>query len=223
MKQTLLFILSIYSYCMVSAKADSTYVWNKWCANKDTLLLFAKANNMIQIYSTIIDLNNVILKPMDKTLKLGKPEIRKDTLSVMAMPYATGEKKMRLVLQDKKTKKTIKTLSFTGTDIPEPKAYLGNLQAKEAAKKDILAQFSLKVVFPNSLYCYPYKIKEYIFKIYSCNTADSILVTGSVIPKEVVKDIFSSPTGSTIEFSRIKALCPDCDMRIMNEIKIKVK
>jgi len=203
---------------------DDLKVWNRWCSNKDSMLLFSAAYNEINIYSHTIDLKNIILKPLDRTLKVGKVEFRKDTLAVLAMPYASGDKKMRLAIQDKKTKKTLKTITFTGTSIPAPEAHLGNLPlVQEATKKDIIAQMMLKITFPGSFYAYPYKIKQFTYGINNGKTTDSFQVTGSILPKNFVKNVFAVPTGSVLKFTGIKASCPDCGTRELEPIKITIK
>jgi len=224
MKTIYFIICSLIITSSICAQTDQFLVWNKWCSKKDTLLLFTKSYNEIQIVSNVVDLNNIMLKPMDKTLKLGKPEIKKDTLTVLAMPYANGDKKMRMGILDKKTKKNLGTYAFTGEEVPEPEAQVGKLKGiSETTKDSIMRQNSLKVVFPNSYYCYPYKIKSYLFKFKNGDKDDSVSVNGYMVTKEVIKDIFIAKEKSTIKFTNIKASCQDCTERELNDLSIKLR
>ena len=110
MKQvTWLFFFCLYA-AGSSAQTDSVRVWNKWCSSKDTMLLFDGANNTIQIYSHTLKPADLLIKPADKTLRIGKPEVKGDTISVLAMPYPSHNKPMRLLVLHAKTKKAIKNV-----------------------------------------------------------------------------------------------------------------
>lgn len=212
-------ISSIYSY----AQADSIHVVNKWCAKKDSLLLFIAGNNMIQVYSKTLKPADIKVKSLDKSLRIGKPEIKGDTLNVLAMPFPAKGEKMRFAVLDAKTSKQIKVVNFIADTIPEPVATFGNLKNNEAKKKDIVAQVKLNIVFPGSLYAYPYNIKGYTFKISHDKGSATIPVRGFFLINDVVKEIGAAPDGTSFEIVNIMATCPDCATRTLDNLKIKIK
>lgn len=221
----LFFIILIMAGCASAyAQADSVRVWNKWCTRRDTMLLFATANNLIQIYSPTLKAAEINVKSLDaKTLRIGEPEVKGDTISVMAMPYPAKGKKMRLAITNKKSGKIIKTINFDSDNIPPLVARVGNIQTAEASRKEILAQLSMKATFPKSLYSYPYKIKGYTFKIHSDKGAATIKINGFFITKEVLEQIKDAPGGTIAEFTDIQATCPECSPRKLDDIKLKIK
>lgn len=209
------------------AQTDSVHIWNKWCARKDTLLLFNTANNVIQVYCQGMKADEIKLKSLDNTLRIGNPEIKGDTVSVLAMPYPdkakNKNKEMRLAVLYKKTGKMIKTVNFTSDNVPPLVARVGKIQGNEAPRKDILAQSSLFAAFPNSLYSYPYRIKQYVFKISTPKGGAIINGNGIFLSKEIMQEIKDAPAGTIIEFTGIKATCPECVTRTLDDIKLKIK
>jgi GldM C-terminal domain len=223
MKRYLLALLCLLVAQIASAQPDSVYVWNKWCARKDTALLFALGNNTIQIYSPGFSPADIKVKSLDNTLRIGNPEIKKDTLSVLAMPYPAKGKRMRLAILNKKTSKQIKVIDFACDSIPKPVAQIGNLKHKEAKQKDLLAQTTVKVSFPNSLYSYPYTISQYTFKITHSKGGATIPVRGIFIPRTVLQAIKDAPPGTAAMFTDIKATCPECATRTLDDVNITIK
>ena len=209
------------------AQTDSVHIWNKWCARKDTLLLFSAANNIIQVYCQGMKADEIKLKSLDNTLRIGNPEIKGDTVSVMAMPYPdkakNKSKDMRLAVMYKKTGKMIKTVNFNSDNVPPLVARIGKLQSNEALRKDILAQSVMFAVFPNSLYSYPYRIKQFTFKVHSPNGSAVFNSTGIFLTKEIMQQIKDAPAGTIAEFTAIKATCPECATRTLDDIKLKIK
>ncbi len=206
------------------AQTDSVRVWNKWCSKKDTMLLFTTANNVISVYSPTLKPADIKLKSLDNSLRIGNhPEIKGDTLSVMAMPYPDKGKRMRLAIMYKKTNKIIKTIEFNSDIVPPLVARVGIIKTNEALRKDILAQMTLKSSFPNSLYSYPYAIKQYTFKVSHEKGSAIINVNGVFLTKDVLQQIKDAPTGTIIEFTGIKATCPECATRTLPDIKLKIK
>lgn len=221
-----MFFIGLLSFCASAyAQTDSIYVWNKWCARKDTLLLFTTANNVIEVYCHSLKPGEIKLKSLDNSLRIGTPEIKGDTISVLAMPYPAKEKNnnMRLAIMYKKTGKVIKTVNFNSDNVPPLIARVGKIQAGEAARKDILAQTAMYAVFPNSLYSYPYRIKQYTFKIQTPKGGATINGTGIFINRDVMQEIKDAPAGTVVEFSNIKATCPECAIRTLDDIKLKIK
>ncbi len=223
MKRLVAFIIfcisSIYSF----AQADSIHVVNKWCAKKDSLLLFIAGNNMIQVYSKTQKPADIKVKSLDKSLRIGKPEVKGDTLNVLAMPFPAKGEKMRFAVLDAKTSKQIKVVNFIADTIPEPVATFGNLKNNEAKKKDIVAQVKLNIVFPGSLYAYPYNIKGYTFKISHDKGSATIPVRGFFLINDVIKEIAAAPDGTSFEIVNIMATCPDCATRTLDNLKIKIR
>ena len=223
MSRFILFLALCVSSLCVHAQTDSIYIWNKWCAGKDTLLLFNAENNLIQVFSKSLKPSDITLKPLDKTLRIGKPEIKGDTTSVLAMPYHPQGKPMRLAILNRKTRKVIKTVSFLSDDVPAPVARLGKIQTTEALRKDILAQQALKVIFPKSLYNYPYVVKQYTFSIHHAKGGATIPVIGYYLAKGMLDEIKNAPAGTEIQFTGIKATCSQCITRDLPDLKIKIK
>ncbi|MCW3122739.1 MAG: hypothetical protein JWQ38_2231 [Flavipsychrobacter sp.] len=219
---TLLMILSIIGITAY-AQTDSIRVWNKWCSKKDTMLLFTAANNTIAIYSPTLKPTDIKLKSLDISLRIGKPEIKGDTTFVMAMPYPAKGKKMRMAVLYRKSGKTIKTIEFNSDNVPSPVARLGTITRTEVQRKDILSQLTIKAYFPNSLYSYPYAIKQYTFKTAHEKGGATINVPGFMMTRDVLQQIKDAPAGATIEFTGIKATCPECATRTLDDIKIKIK
>ncbi len=203
-------------------KKDSIYVWNKWCARKDTLLLFTASYNVIEVYSPGFRPGDIYLKSLDKTLKISGVDVIEDTLTMMAMPYTT-EKPMRLAIMDKATNKPLKTILFYGTDVPAPLARLGHLKENEAPKVNILAQVGLNVYFPNSLYNYPYHITSFALKTHYDKADVNIAGKGHLISRDMEQAITRTPVGSVISFTDIKATCPDCITRQLDDLLLKIK
>jgi hypothetical protein len=215
----LLLAVSIHTY----AQADSVRVWNKWCARKDTMLLFNAANNIIEVYSPTLKPADIKLKSLDNSLRVGTPDTKGDTLMALAMPYPAKGKKMRLAVQYKKTGKTIKIIEFTSADVPALVAQVGAIKDIEAPRAVILAQSSLKIGFPNSLYSYPYAIKQFTFKTHYDKGGATINVNGVMLTKDMFQQIKDAPAGTVIEFTGIKATCPECAVRTLDDIKLMIK
>lgn len=206
------------------AQTDSIYVWNKWCARKDTLLLFNSGNNTIRVYCKSMKATEYKLKSLDvKALRIGDPEIVNDTMSVLAMPYPAKGKQMRLAILNAKTSKVIKTLNFVSDSIPQPVARIGNIEGKESFRKNILNQTKLRVVFPNSLYSYPYTISSYTFKDSTAKGPVALNVKTFFLTNAVLKEINEVPENTEVTFTNIKAVCPECATRTLPDLKIKVK
>jgi hypothetical protein len=187
-------------------------------------LLFAQGNNQIQVFSTSFKPSEVSLKSLDRTLRIGTPEISGDTLNVLAMPYLKGPSKpMRLAIVNNKTRKTISTINCYYDSIPKLVACIGNLNAKEAPKASVLAQSVLRTNFPKSLYSYPYRIKQYTFQVATPKGGSTIKVNGFFLTKEVLAAINDAPPGTEISFTNIIATCPECAPRPVADIRMKIK
>jgi hypothetical protein len=215
-------VLSFYSTHII-AQTDSIRVWNKWCSNADTPVLFNKANNIIIIHVHNIPAGELVIKSLDNALKIAQPEVKGDTISMLAMPYPKSGKRMRLAISRKDNHKLIKTITFTGADIPAPAARLGNITTDKPAKKEILAQNYLRVFFPNSFYNYPYRVKEYTFRTRMGGKDIVIPVKGYTITKEVQNILSLIAEGTFVEFTNITATCPECDTRTLETLRLWVK
>ena len=206
-----------------TAQTDIVYVWNKWCERKDTMLLFNAANNAIQVYCPTLKPAQIMLKSLDKTLRIGRPEIKGDTITVLAMPYPAPGKPMRLAVLNAKTKKPIRTVEFTSDNVPAPMARMGKIKTQDAPKKEIQSQTQMNVFFPNSLYSYPYKISQYTFKIHHEKGAATIPVNGCLLTRPILEQTYAAPVGTTFEFTGIKATCPECVTKLLDDVKVKIK
>ncbi|NCX95236.1 MAG: hypothetical protein EBX41_02285 [Chitinophagia bacterium] len=203
--------------------AQDIKVWNKWCVHADTAVLFCEAyNELLVVCKGGISIEEVQIKSLDRSLKIGIPEQKHDTLSIVAMPYPKYGSRMRLAVLKKGTKKVLKTIAFTAEPPPVPKARLGTITGGNAIRKEVIEQSALRVGFDSSFYSYPYRIKEYTFKVQYGDTKVSIPVKGFFIPSNVVLEIKKAPEGSTIEFADIKATCPECVVRTLDPLRIKI-
>ena len=210
--------------CLVAttyAQKDTVMVWNQWCERQDTAVLFLAANNTISVYTPGTKAGDLVLKSLDKTLKISSQEIVADTLLVLAMPY-TLEKPMRLAISSKKTGKVLKTVYFNGATVPVPNARLGRLKDTLVPKVNVLAQVGLRVYFPNSLYSYPYHVTQYTFKTSYDKVNVSIQVKGGLISRDVEQAIKAAPVGAVLNFTDIKATCPECVTRSIPDYRVKL-
>ncbi len=223
MKRLLFLTIFIAGQLTVFAQSDNIQVSNKWCSRKDSMVLFAAGNNVIQVYCPGLKPSEIKLKSLDKSLRIGIPEIKGDTTNVIAMPYPDKGKSMRLAILNSKTSKQIKVVEFRCDTIPKLLAKIGNLPGGDTKKKDILAQSVMKTFFPRSLYNYPYSIKQYTFRVSTAKGSAIIPVRGFFITNDVLKEISAAPEGTVIEFTDIKATCPDCAPRSLDNIKIRIR
>jgi hypothetical protein len=218
-----LLLLHAFSSLLAQSASDSVVAWNKWCAKKDTLLLFYGANNTIQVYCKGMKPNEFKLKSLDKNLRIGSPEITGDTVAVLAMPYKGKDPLLKLAVLNSKTSKVMRTLAFAADSIPKPAAKLGNINNPESFKKTILSQSKLRVYFPNSLYSYPYTVKQYVFKTHNPKGPVSIPVNSFFLNTPVLREIAETPDGNIIEFTEIQATCPECATRSLDDLRTKIK
>ncbi len=223
MKQLVTLLFFCVSSFTTLAQADSVRVWNKWCAKKDSMLLFTEGNNLIQIYCPGLKPAEIKVRSLDRSLRIGKPEIKGDTLSVLAMPFPEKGKNLRLSVMHARTSKLIKTINFTCDTLPDPVATVGTLRGSDAKRKDILSQMVMRVVFPGSLYSYPYVIRQYTFRISTPKGSAMIPVKGYYIINDILKEISAAPDGTQILFTDIRATCPECATRQLEDIKMKIR
>ncbi|MBS1687393.1 MAG: hypothetical protein JSS96_01610 [Bacteroidetes bacterium] len=221
MKQFIVLMLLLCSE-LVYGKGDSVMVRNLYCSKADSMVLFVEGNNVIQVYGAGVSAAELKLKSLDRALRIGDIKQQGDTLTALAMPYTTA-KRLRLAVVNKKTNKLYKEVSFVAATIPEPKAKIGTLKDSVVTKKELLNQDNVHLVFPNSLYSYPYRIQRYTFKAQYKDKNISIPVQGLFIPIEVKKAIKELPANTVVSFTDITAMCPDCAGRQLRDIKILVR
>lgn len=223
MKLHIILLLLFAGHISARAQEDSFKVWNKWCASKDTLLLFNGGNNMIRVYSKTKKPFEYKLKSLDKSLRIGQPMVKGDTMSVLAMPYPEKGKEMRLAILHARSNKLLGTVVFTSDDIPDLVPRLGNIDKPEAPKKVIMAQTRLRAEFPNSLYSYPYTVKQYTLHIYKPKDTATFRARSVFLGVFALKAIKDAPEGSTLEFSDIIVSCPECILRPLDNLAIKIR
>ncbi len=222
MKQLAILLFSIALYTPVMAQKDSIYVWNKWCSRRDTPLLFTGSYNIIEVYCQGMKPGDFYLKSLDKTLKISGDTLIADTLAMLAMPYTT-EQPMRLAIMSKKGNKMIKTVLFNGADVPAPMARLGYVKDSIAPKDNILAQVGLKVYFPNSCYSYPYHVKSFTLKTKYDKLDIKLAAKNHLITRDMEQAVTKAPPGTLLEYTDIKATCPDCVTRTLKDLRIYIK
>lgn len=206
-----------------AAQTPAFKAWNKWCAKKDTTLLYPTGHNMIQIVCTGIKPGQLNVKSLDNALKIGVPEINGDTVSFMAMPYPKLGPRMRLAITDAKTKKVYSSVDWYAAQEPEPTAQLAGMPLDRLRHKDFVDNTAITVSFPNSDYCYPYRIKSYNFKTRKDGKDLVLPGKGKYLGLEIVQTIKQLPAGTFIEFTDIKATCPECAERALAPIKWWIK
>lgn len=205
------------------AQGDSLVVRNKWCSKKDSLLLFYEGNNVIEVFGKGIKPGDIKLKSLDKSLRIGLPEIKGDTLTVLAMPFKGKAKQMRLAILSAKTMKPLKTVEFAADDIPDPIVRLGIIETNEATRETIQRQTKLRMMFPNSLYSYPYHIKQFTFRTKIPRGQVNLPVNGIFINNNILRAVGETPEGDTITFANIEVSCPECATRILQDLRIRIK
>lgn len=205
------------------AQGDSIVVRNKWCSKKDSLLLFYEGNNTIEVYGKGIKPTDIKLKSLDKSLRIGLPEIKGDTLTVLAMPFKGKAKQMRLAILSAKTMKTLKTVEFAADDIPDPIVRLGVIESNEATREMIQRQTKLRLMFPNSLYSYPYHIRQFNFQTRIPRGQVNLPVNGIFLNNNILRAVAETQEGDTITFANIQVTCPECATRTLQDLRIRIK
>lgn len=208
---------------MARAQNDSIVVRNKWCSKKDSLLLFYGGNNTIEVWGKGLKPTDLKLKSLDKSLRIGLPEIKGDTLTVLAMPFKGKAKQMRLAILNSKTGKTMKTVEFSADDIPDPVAMLGIIETGEAPKDLIQRQTKLRLLFPGSLYSYPYRIKQFNFRTTIPRGKVDMPVNGVFMNNNILRAIAETPDGDTVTYGNIQVTCPECATRTIADLRIRIK
>lgn len=222
MKAFFLCLCTIFFFHATQAQEGKWYIANKYCAKKDSLVVFEGGNNLIQVYNTGMKGADLKIKSMDHSLRMAPEELKGDTVTAWVMPYAVN-KKMKLAIVNKKTGKTLKEVYFVAEKLPEPRARIGKLTDTVIDKKDLLHQSTISVWFPNSLYGYPYHILSYKFHTKYGDKSATLPVNGTWITTEVLQEIKDVPANTIVEFKEIKCTCPECAIRVLPDLHIKVK
>ncbi len=219
MKKVLFIVAMLWNVQLTLAQSADIMVWNKWCTRTDTAILYPTGNNEVLIVAEGMDPKDIVVKSLDHALKISAPDYKGDTISFLAMPYPKYGHRLRLSITSKKTKKELKQVSFSCGEEPVPIAQLGTVSKNEAHKKDINGQAFLRVVFDNSLYCYPYKVKGYTFKTRIAGKDYVIPVKGFYLTKEIQTILTNAPVGTFMEFVDIEAACAQCNPRKLPDIR----
>ncbi len=225
MRKFVLFILLLLAGNILYAADDSLKinVRNKWCSNKDTIIVYEGGFNLIQVYGKDIDPKDVRLRSSSGKLKLGDIEIKGDTANAMAMPME-NDGNYTLSVVDRKSGRTVKEVKVYADKLPEPRAQLGNkVKGGLVDKKDLLEQDYVRVYYLNSSYCYPYKILGYTFKAKKGNVPMQKEVAGHNIPTDIKMLMKDLPKNGVAEFTDILAVCPECYEKKLKDIKIVIK
>ncbi|MBS1585374.1 MAG: hypothetical protein JSS82_07480 [Bacteroidetes bacterium] len=222
MRKWFLLGLGLLSFTRAWCHADTVVVRNKWCTRTDTIELYKDGWNLLQVYGGDVVPGGVKFRSYDGDLKIGTADVKKDTLAALAMPFESG-KKFKIGVVEKRSGRLVKEIWCVSRPLPEPVAVVGFLQGNSVAKKDLLAQSLLRVTYPGSSYCYPYKILSYSFKAYRNPVSVTKQVEGAFISLDVQKVIKDLAPGTAIVFSDIIAVCPECNSRKLKDIKLVVK
>lgn len=222
MRKWFLSALCLLSFGSAWAHVDTVVVRNKWCTRTDTIELYKDGWNLLQVYGGDVVPGEVKFRSYDGDLKIGVGDVKKDTLSALAMPFEVG-KKFRIAVVEKRSGHLVKDIWCISRPLPEPAPVVGFLQGNTVTKKDLLAQSLLRVTYPGSAYCYPYKILSYSFKAYRQPASVTKQVEGAFIPLDVQKIIKDLVPGVAVVFSDIIAICPECNSRRLKDIKLVLK
>lgn len=217
---TILFLAGIEAQAEDSLKIQ---VRNKWCNHKDSIFVYDGGFNVLQVFGKDIDPKDVTLRSHNHHLRLDIPEVKGDTVNITAMPMEIGNA-MKVSVVHKKTGRVLKEVTVYSEARPEPRARLGNtIRGGVVDKKLLLDESYMRVFYPNSSYCYPYKILGYTFKAKKGNVPMEVEVKGFDIPVEVKTLIKGLPTNGVAEFTNIMAVCPECYDKKLKDIKIVIK
>jgi hypothetical protein len=222
MRKWILMGLCLLSFSSAWCHADTVVLRNKWCTRTDTIELYKDGWNLLQVYGGDVVPGEVKFRSYDGDLKIGTAEVKKDTLSALAMPFELG-KKFKIAVVEKRSGHLIKEIWCISRPLPEPVAVVGFLQGNAVTKKDLLAQSLLRVTYPGSGYCYPYKILSYSFKAYRSPVSVTKQVEGTFISLDVQKVIKELAPGTAVVFGDIIAICPECNSRKLKDIKLVLK
>jgi hypothetical protein len=225
MSKFLLSILLIFAGPTTYAAGDSTklIVRNKWCNHQDTVFVYEGGFNTIQVYGKDVSAKEVRLRSLTSKLKIGETEVKGDTAQAIVMPTEI-EEPMKLAVVNKRTGQVLREITLYGEKLPEPRARLGNKIAGGIVdKKAVLDESYLRVYYPNSNYCYPYKILRYTFKAKKGNVPMEQDVTGFEISTDIKALIKNLPVNGVAEFIDIMAVCPECYEKKLKNIKIVIK
>lgn len=219
----LILLLIITGNVVYAADSVKVHVRNKWCSNKDTIFVYDGGFNEIQVFGKDIKATDVRLRSLSGKLKLGDVEVKRDTAAAMAMP-TESEGDMTLQVVSKKTGAVLKEVALYAAPLPEPRAKVGEkIRGGIVDKKALLDETCLFVYYPNSSYCYPYKITGYTFKAKKGNVPMQKEVVGFFIPTDIKQLIKDLPENGAAEFTDIIAVCPECYEKRLKDIKILVK
>ncbi|HYD21802.1 MAG TPA: hypothetical protein VEB40_10030 [Flavipsychrobacter sp.] len=215
----------IFAAATASGANDSlkVNVRNKWCSHKDTIFVYEGGFNTIQVFGKEINAKEVRIRSLSSKLKIGETEVKGDTAQAIAMPTDI-EDPMKLAVVNKRSGQVIREITVYGDKLPEPRARLGNKIAGGIVdKKAVLDESYIRVYYPNSDYCYPYKILRYTFKAKKGTVPMERDVTGFDIPTDVKMLIKNLPVNGVAEFTDIIAVCPECYEKRLKNIKIVLK
>jgi hypothetical protein len=225
MRKFIVALLFIVAGSDLYAADDSLKVTvrNKWCNHKDSVIVYEDGFNLIQVYGKDIVAKDIQIRSLNSKLRLDRTEVKGDTAMAIAMPMEIDDP-MKISVVNKKTGKVIKEVAIYGDKLPEPRARLGNnIRGGIVDKKAVLDESYMRVFYPNSSYCYPYRILRFTFKAKKGNIPMEKQVTGFTIPTDVKQLIKDLPVNGVAEFTDIMAVCPDCYEKKLKDIKIVVK
>ena len=222
-KIVLLIALIVTGNILYAADSLRVTVRNKWCNNKDSIIVYEGGFNTIQVFGKDVNPKDVRLRSSSGKLKLGDVETKKDTAIAMAMPMES-EGHFKLTVTDRKTGRVLKEVDVYADKLPEPRAQLGHsVRGGYVDKKLVLDENSVRVYYPNSSYCYPYNVLSYTFRAKQGNMPMEKQVAGHHIPTDIKMLIKEQPTNGRVDFTDIIAVCPECYEKKLKDLKIVIK
>lgn len=105
-KFVFLAILLLFSATPSQASDENTgiVVRNRWCSNKDSLIVYEGGFNQIQVYGKDVKASEVRIRSLSSKLRIGETEIKGDTASAIAMPMDNDEV-LKLAVVNKKDRR----------------------------------------------------------------------------------------------------------------------
>jgi hypothetical protein len=219
----LILVLGCAGICSAQGDSLKITVRNKWCSSKDSVIVYERGFNVIQVYGKDIDPKKITIRSLSSKLRVDLTEVKGDTAQTIAMPMDVDDV-MKLAVVDRKSGRLLKEVRVYGDTLPEPRAILGNkIRGGIVDKKAVLDESYIKVYHHNSSYCYPYRVLRYTFKAKKGNVPMEKQVIGLEIPVDVKQLIKDLPLNGVAEFTDIIAVCPECNERKLKNIKLVVK
>lgn len=216
LRLSLIFLILAWSN-LLFAQTDSVYIRNQY-SRSDGPIVFLNGINLITVKTANADRIKLTNSPGTDILDF---QVNHDTIQLRL--YAHSNHQHFLLLTDTVFGRVVKKIDFEVQEVSAPFAQVGNIQTSVVSKNILLSQPGLLVSNTNNNYKYKFVVTNYILKTAFSGTTYKVNTIGPYFTKEI-KDILTKlPYNTTIEFTDIRATCPDCRNRAFPSIKLLVK